>query len=179
MSATMAAIVLAAVALGAARGAAGAAVAVAAAALLLLGAQLDVRGINHHLRDAAGSWLGTQKAGYVLGLESTHDYLTHYFGCQVDAVDILAARRLAGNVALWDLSAPPEYPRGNRLEPFDVTATTTAGVTAALRARGIRYALAQGMPVERLSSNPAAQPLLRRATPFWRGGDCTLYRLPV
>ncbi|HUZ83039.1 MAG TPA: hypothetical protein VMU73_12435 [Gaiellaceae bacterium] len=179
MSATMAAIVLAAVALGAARGAAGAAVAVAAAALLLLGAQLDVRGFNLHLRDAAGSWLGTQKAGYVLGLESTHDYLTHYFGCQVDAVDILAAKRLAGNVALWDLSAPPGYPRRNRLEPFNVTATTAAGVTAELLTRGIRYALAQGMPVTQLSSNPAARPLLRRATPFWRGGDCTLYRLPV
>ena len=57
-------------------------------------------------------------------------------------------------------------------------AQTTAGVRAQLRGRGIRFALAQGMPVEQLSSNPAARPLLRAATPFWHEGACTLYRLP-
>jgi dolichyl-phosphate-mannose--protein O-mannosyl transferase len=34
------------------------------------------------------------------------------------------------------------------------------------------------MPVQQLSANPAAWPLLQRAVPFWSGGGCTLYRLP-
>jgi len=178
MSATVAAIVLAAVALGAARGVLGTAVVVVASAALGATAQIDTRGFNLHLRDASRSWLGTEKAGYVLGLESTHHYLERYFGCQVDAVDALAAERLRGNVALWDLSPPPDYPRHNQLEPIEITATTNAGAAAQLRSRGIRFALAQGMPVEQLSSNPAARPLLRRAVPFWHRGDCTLYRLP-
>jgi hypothetical protein len=179
MSAVVTAIVLGAVAVGEARGARGLAVVVAAGVALVAAAQLDVNGFNLHVRDAARSWLGTQKAAYVLGLESTHAYLERYFGCQVDAVDALAAKHLSGNVALWDLSPPPDYPRHNRLEPIKVTATTTAGAAAELRARGIRFALAQGQPVELLSSNPAVRPLLRRAVPFWRRADCTLYRLPA
>jgi hypothetical protein len=179
MSAALAATVLGAVALGAARGARGLVVVSAASIALIAAAQLDTNGFNLHVRDAARSWLGTQKAAYAVGLESTHHYLERYFGCQVDAVDTLAAKRLAGNVALWDLSPPPDYPRRNRLEPMNVTATTPAGVAAQLRARGIRFALAQGQPVEELSTNPAARPLLRRAVPFWRRGDCTLYRLPA
>lgn len=179
MSATVAAIVLAAVALGAARGAIGVGVTLAAAAAFLVAAQLDTHGFNGNLRDASRSWLGTQKAGYVLGLESTHHYLERYFGCQVDAVDALAAERLSGNVALWDLSPSPDYPRRNHLEPIQITATTSAGAAAQLRARRIRFALAQEMPVEQLSSNPAARPLLRRAVPFWHRGACTLYRLPA
>jgi 4-amino-4-deoxy-L-arabinose transferase-like glycosyltransferase len=179
MSAAVAAIVLAAAAFGAARGVVGAAVAVAVAAVLIAAAQIDSHDFTLNLRDASRSWLTTEKAGYVLGLESTHHYLERYFGCQVDAVDALAARHLSGNVALWDLSPPPDYPRHNRLEPIKITATTTAGAAAQLRARGIRFALAQGMPVEQLSSNVVTRPLLRRAIPFWHLGDCTLYRLPA
>jgi hypothetical protein len=179
MPAALAAIVLAAVAFGAARRVLGAGVAVAVAAVLIAAAQMDTHGFTVNLHDASRSWLTAEKAGYVLGLESTHHYLERYFGCQVDAVDALAARGLSGNVALWDLSPPPDYPRHNRLEPIKITATTTAGAAAQLRARGIRFALAQGIPVEQLSSNVAARPLLRRATPFWHSGDCTLYRLPA
>lgn len=178
MSGAVAAIVLGAVALGAARGRVGAVVALAAGVAVLAGAQLDTRGFNLHLRDAARTWLGTDKAGYVLGFQSTHDYLEHYFGCQVDAVDELAAAHLRGNVALWDLLPSPDFPRHNHLEPIHVTASSTRAAAADLRARGIRYALAQGMPVTRLSSNPVATPILRRAVPFWARGSCTLYRLP-
>jgi 4-amino-4-deoxy-L-arabinose transferase-like glycosyltransferase len=179
MSAVVVAIVLAAVAIGAARGVLGAAVAVAAAAILIAAAQIDTHGFSANLRDASRAWLATEKAGYVLGLESTHDYLERYFGCQVDAVDALAAERLSGGVGLWDLSPPPDYPRLNHLEPLKITATTTAGAAAQLRRRGIRFVLAQGMPVEQLSSNVVARPLLRRAVPFWHQGDCVLYRLPA
>ncbi len=179
LSAAIVAIILAGVALGAARGAIGAVVVVIAAAVLLVAAQLYGNYFNFNLRDATRAWLGTQKAGYVLGLESTHHYLERYFGCQVDAVDKLEAARLSGNVAIWDLSPPPDYPRHNRLEPIQITASTTAGAAAQLRARGIRFALTQGMPVEELSSNPVARPLLRRAVPFWHRGECTLYRLPA
>ncbi len=139
LSAAIVAIVLAGVALGAARGAIGAVVVVIAAAVLLVAAQLYGNYFNFNLRDATRAWLGTQKAGYVLGLESTHHYLERYFGCQVDAVDKLEAARLSGNVAIWDLSPPPDYPRHNRLEPIQITASTTAGAAAQLRARGIRF----------------------------------------
>jgi hypothetical protein len=179
MSASLAAIVLAAAALGAARGMIGSAVAVAAGVVIIAAAQIDAHGLKFNLREASRSWLATDKAGYALGLESTHDYLKRYFGCQVDAVDALAAARLSGDVALWDLSPSPEYPRYNDLEPIKITATTTSEAAAQLRARGIRFALAQGMPVEQLSSNVVARPLLRRAVQFWRRGDCTLYRLPA
>jgi hypothetical protein len=178
MSGAIAAIILAAVALGAARGRRGTCVVVAVAVAFLAAAQLDIDGFNFHLRAAARSWLGSDKAGYVIGLESTHHYLERHFGCQVDAVDALEAKGLTGNVALWDLSPPPDYPKHNRLEPIHITATTTAGAAAQLRARGIRFALTQGIPIEQLSSNPVAGPLLRRAVPFWHRGDCTLYRLP-
>jgi hypothetical protein len=58
-----------------------------------------------------------------------------------------------------------------------LTAATTAGAVRQLRSRGIRFALSQGMPVRQLSANPAVWPILQQAVPFWRGGDCTLYRL--
>jgi hypothetical protein len=177
MPAVVTAIVLAAVAVGAARGAVGVSAAFAAAVLLLVLAQLDTHGLDLHLGNAARSWLGTDKAEYALGLETRHAYLERYFGCQVDAVEALEARHLSGNVALWDLAPPPEYPRRNRLEPMKVTATTTAGAAQELRLRGIRFALAQGIPVRQLSANPAVWPILQQAVPFWRGGDCTLYRL--
>ena len=177
MPAVVTAIVLAAVAVGAARGARGVIVAFAAAVLLLVLAQLDTHGLDLRVGNAARSWLGTDKAEYALGLETRHAYLERYFGCQVDAVEALEARHLSGNVALWDLAPPPEYPRRNRLEPMKLTATTTAGAAQELRLRGIRFALAQGMPVRRLSANPAVWPILQQAVPFWRGSDCTLYRL--
>ena len=178
MPAVVVAIVLAAVALAAARGVGGTVVVLGCAVVLLALARLDTGGFNLRLNDAGRSWLGTDKAEYVLGLESTHHYLERYFGCEVDAVDALAARHLSGNVALWDLAPPPDYPRHNRLESMKITATTTAAAAAQLRSRGIRFALAQGMPVQQLSANPAAWPLLQRAMPFWSGGGCTLYRLP-
>ena len=132
MPAALAAIVLAAAAASAARRATGAAIVVAAAAALLVGAQMDTHGFNGNLRDAARSWLGTQKAGYVLGLESTHHYLERYFGCQVDAVDALAARRLRGNVASGISARRP----------------TTLGTTSWCRSRSPRRRL----PVRRHSS---------------------------
>lgn len=177
-SAVVVAIVLAAVAVGAARGAAGLAAATVLAAALAGVAQLHTQGFNLHVRGAVAAWLDSSKARYALGLETRSAYLHRYFGCQVDAVETLAARRLAGAVALWDLDPPPDYPRRNRLEPMNVTATTPAGVRAELRARGVRFALAQGRPVTELSSNPAARSVLAAARPFWRLGDCTLYRLP-
>jgi hypothetical protein len=177
MPAVVTAIVLGAVAVGAARGAGGAIVVFSTAALLVVVAQLDTHGFSLHPGEAARSWLGTDKAEYALGLETRHAYLERYFGCQVDAVEALEARRLSGNVALWDLAPPPDYPRRNRLEPMKLTAATTAGAARQLRSRGIRFALAQGMPVRQLSANPTAWPILQRAVPFWRGGDCTLYRL--
>jgi hypothetical protein len=177
MPAVVTAIVLAAVAVGAARGAVGVSAAFAAAVVLLVLAQLDTHGLDLRVGNAARSWLGTDKAEYALGLETRHAYLERYFGCQVDAVEALEARHLSGNVALWDLAPPPEYPRRNRLEPMKVTATTTAGAAQELRLRGIRFALAQGIPVRQLSANQAVWPILQQAVPFWRGGDCTLYRL--
>ncbi|HSX21932.1 MAG TPA: hypothetical protein VLE97_04060 [Gaiellaceae bacterium] len=171
-------IVLAAAALGAVRGVAGLAAATVLALALGIGAQHKTNAFNLHLRSAADSVLDTPKARYTLGLESRSAYLHRYFGCQVDAVNELAARGLRGAVALWDLSPNPGYPRANELEPIKVTAATTAGVRAQLHGRGIRFALTQGMPVEQLSSNPAARPILRAAKRFWHTGDCTLYRLP-
>ncbi|HLY94523.1 MAG TPA: hypothetical protein VKP14_06720 [Gaiellaceae bacterium] len=176
-AAVVIAIVLAAAAVGAARGRRYLAVAVALALVLAAGAQHKTSGFNLHLRAAVDGWLDTPKVRYTVGLESRQSYLHRYFGCQVDAVDELAARHLRGAVALWDLSPNPEYPRANRLEPIKVTAATPAGVRAQLRARDIRFAFAQGMPVGELSSNPAARPVLAAARPFWRRGDCTLYRL--
>lgn len=176
MPAVVTAIILGAVAVGAARGAGGALAVYGAAALLLVVAQLDTHGFSLDPGEAARPWLGTDKAEYALGLETKHAYLERYFGCQVDAVEVLAARHLSGNVALWDLAPQPEYPRRNRLEPMKLTATTTAGAARQLRSRGIRFALAQGMPVRQLSANPAVWPILQHAVPFWRRGECTLYR---
>lgn len=177
LSAAAIAIVLAAVALGAARTHVALAAVLAFALLAAGGAQLKAHGFNAHLRAAVDSWLDTPKSRYALGLESRSAYLHRYFGCLVDAADTLAARGLAGGVALWDLTPSPGFPRANLFAPIKVTATTVAGVGEELRRRDVRFALAQGMPVTQLSSNPAAAPILRSATPFWRGGDCTLYRL--
>jgi hypothetical protein len=176
-AAVVVAIVLAAVALGAARGRVGLAAVLAAGLGLAGAAQVKTSAFNLHLRAAADAWLDTPKSRYALGLETRTAYLHRYFGCQVDAVDELATARLRGGVALWDLSPPPDYPKTNRLEPFHATATSAAGVRTQLRRRGIRFALAQGMPVAELSSNPAARPVLAAARPFWHRGDCTLYRL--
>jgi hypothetical protein len=176
-TATVIAIVLGAVALVRAPGHRGLALAAVWTAAALAGAQVHTNGFNLHVRAALQAWLDTPKSGYALGLESRHAYLERYFGCQVDAVELLEARRLLGNVALWDLSPPPDFPRHNQLEPIKVTATTTAGVRSQLRARDLRFALTEQMPVVRLSSNPAALPILRAARPFWTNGVCTLYRL--
>ena len=107
-----------------------------------------------NLRDATRAWLGTQKAGYVLGLEIDPALSRALLRLPGRCGRSLEAARLSGNVAIWDLSPPPDYPRHNRLEPIQITASTTAGAAEQLRARGIRFALTQGMPVEELSSNP-------------------------
>lgn len=179
MTAVVIAIVLGAVAVGAARGLAGLAAAAVLAAALAGIAQLQTDSFNGHVRATASTWLDTSKSRYALGLETRTAYLHRYFGCQVDAVAALEARHLSGAVALWDLDPPPDYPRRNRLEPMNVTATTPAGVRAELRRRGILFALAQGRPVSELSSNPAAHDVLASARPFWRWQDCTLYRLEL
>ena len=176
MSAVIVAIILGAVAIGAARGPA----MLAAAVVLAVGAA----GVAQHIhpwstnpRTTVATWLDTEKARYALGLESRSSYLHRYYGCQVDAVDLLATRRLRGVVGLWDYDPPPNYPVHNVLEPISVDAATPAGVRDQLRARNVRFALAQGRSIATLSGNPAAQPILAAARPIWHEGDCTLYRL--
>lgn len=177
MSAVVIAIVLAATALGAARGVTGLAVAALVAAAFVTFTHVHGRHFNANVRGALSAWLETPKSRYALGLESRSTYLHRYFGCQVDAVDFLAERHLLGAVGLWELAPPPDYPRYNRLEPLHVTATTPAAAEAQLRQEGFRFVLGSGDSAVGLSSNPAAEPLLAAARPFWRHGGCTLFRL--
>jgi hypothetical protein len=179
MSAVVIAIVLGAAAMGAARGRAGLAAAAILAASLVTFAHVHGRHFDRDLRGAVSTWLLAQKSRYAIGLESRNAYLHHYFGCQVDAVDMLAQRHLRGAVGLWELAPPPDYPRENRLLPLHVTATTPAGARAQLRAEGFRFVLGPGDSAVGLSSNPAARPLLAAARPFWHLGDCTVFRLAL
>jgi hypothetical protein len=179
MSAVLIAIVLGAAAIGAARGLAGVAVAAVVAGGFATSAKLLHNSFDRNLHEVAATWLQTQKSRYALGLESTSEYLHHYFGCQVDAVDDLARRNLRGAVGLWELAPPPDYPRHNLLTPLHITATTPAAVRTQLRDEGFRYVMGVGNSAVGLSSNPAAQPVLAAARPFWHHGDCTLFRLDL
>jgi hypothetical protein len=179
MPAVLVAIVLGSVALGAARGRAWVAAAAVLAAAGVGYAHLHSDRFEHRLTPALSSWLQGTKLRYALGLESTDAYLRHYFGCQVDAVAELAAHHLRGAVGLWELAPPPDYPRENRLLPLHVTATTPAAARTQLRSEGFRYLLGTGASAVGLSTNPAAQPVLAAARPFWRHGDCTLFRLEL
>jgi hypothetical protein len=179
MSAVVIAIVLGAVAAGAARGVAGLALVATVAAASVAFAHLHGRHFDRDVRGAISTWLDTTKSRYALGLESRSAYLHHYFGCQVDAVDFLARRHLEGAVGLWELAPPPDYPRHNRLEPLHVTATTPAAVRVQLREEGFEFLLGSGSSAAGLSSNPAARPILAAARPFWHEGDCTLFNLEL
>jgi len=180
MSVIVVAIVLSAVALGAARRLAGvAAVALVAVAVTVSG-EVTRHSFSANARGAASSWLNTTKSRYALGLETRSAYLHHFFGCEVDAVDLLAARRLKGAVALWQLATTPDYPKENRLAPIHVPPTTPAGVRRELRSQGFRFALTEnGMAIRDLSSYPVVQGVLLRSTAIWHGGTCTLYRLDL
>jgi hypothetical protein len=84
-------------------------------------------------------------------------------------------------VALWYLDPTMIYPRDNRLLPIHVDGPTPASVRRELRRQGFRYALTQQgtPPVQQLSPYPVVQAVLAQSRPFWRGNDCTLYRLPL
>ena len=154
MPAVVTAIVLGAVAVGAARGAGGAIVVFSTAALLVVVAQLDTHGFSLHPGEAARSWLGTDKAEYASSVSRRDTPISNVTSAarSMRWKRWRARRLLSGNVALWDLAPPPDYPRRNRLEPMKLTAATTAGAARQLRSRGIRFApLAQGMPVRQLS----------------------------
>jgi hypothetical protein len=179
MSAVVVAIVLGAAAIGSARGLAGLAAAAVVASAFVVFAHLHGRHFDGNVHAAVSTWLQTSKSRYALGLESRDTYLHRYFGCQVDAVDVLARRHLRGAVGLWELAPPPDYPRYNRLLPLHVTATTPPTVRDQLRRQGFRYLLGAGDSAVGLSSNPAAEPVLAAAQPFWRQGDCTLFRLDL
>jgi hypothetical protein len=177
MSAVVIAIVLAAAAIGAARGLAAFAATVLVASAFVAFAHLRGHHFDRDVRGALSTWLATPKSRYALGLESRSTYLHRYFGCQVDAVDLLARQHLRGAVGLWELAPPPDYPRYNRLAPLHVTATTPAAARTQLQAEGFRFVLGSGSSAIGLSSNPAARPLLAAARAFWRSGECTLFRL--
>jgi hypothetical protein len=179
MPAIVVAIILAAVALGAARGPLWIG-AVALAALALAVSDHE----RHHsfgfdVRGTLATWLDTSDARYALGLESRSAYLHHYFGCQVDAVDALARQRLLGGVVLWYLAPSIYYPRYNLLRPIHVDAPTATGVRYELRRQGFRYALAQGIPLRDLSPYPVVQHVLADSRRIWQHRDCVLYRLAL
>jgi hypothetical protein len=179
MPAIVVTIVLAAVAFGAARSALWVG-AVALAALALAFSDHE----RHHsfgfdLRGTVATWLDTSQARYALGFETTSVYLHHWFGCQVDAVDFLARRRLSGAVALWYLAPTMDFPRDNRVAPIHVDGATAASVRYALRQQGVRYALTNGNALEKLSPYPAVKKVLSESRPFWRYQGCTLYRLAL
>jgi hypothetical protein len=179
MSAVVVAIILAAVALGAARGLAGVAAVALVALAVTVGEEARHHPFNANARGVPSVWLDTQKSRYALGLETKNAYLHHFFGCEVDAVDLLAARHLHGAVALWWLATTPDYPRDNRLAPIHVPPTTPAGVRRELRRQGFRFALTEGTSIADLSSYSVVQKVLLEARPFWHSGDCTLYRLSL
>lgn len=179
MSAVVIAIVLGAAAVGAARGLAGLALAAVVALGFATSARVRHDSFDRNVHFVIASWLQTQKSRYALGLESTSEYLHHYFGCQVDAIDLLARRHLRGVVGIWELAPPPDYPRYNRVEPFHITATTPAGVRVQLRQEGFRFVLGPSSSAVGLSSNPAAQPVLAAARPFWHYKDCYLFELDL
>ncbi len=179
MSAVVVAIVLGAVAIGAARAPVWLAVAavLAFASVVVVHARMNDFGRN--VGGAVSAWLDVPKAKYVLGLETRDAYFREYFGCQVDAVNLLAARHLDGAVGIWAGDPAPGYSKRNVLVPMVVTATTTAGVRAQLRNLGVRFALAQGQPVAQLIPGRTPAPILAAARPFWHEQDCTLYRLDL
>jgi hypothetical protein len=177
MSAVVVAIVLSAAALGAARSR----VALVGVITVALAAGLAQQAAGHSFhgdaRGALRTWLDTFDARYTLGLRSRSAYLHRYFGCQVDAVDALAIRRLRGGVALWYLAPSIYYAHDNRLRPIHVDGDTAASVRAELRREGFRYALAQGMPLEELSPYPVVQQALGNSRRIWHDRNCSLYRL--
>ncbi len=179
MSAVIVAIVLEAVAIGAAR----TPVWLAGAAVLAIVAvgvvHVRMNDFGRNVGGAVSAWLDAPKARYVLGLKTRDAYFREYFGCQVDAVNFLAARHLDGAIGIWAGDPAPGYSKRNALVPMVVTATTTAGVRAQLRGLGVRFALAQGQPVAQLIPGQAPAPILAAARPFWRKQDCTLYRLDL
>lgn len=177
MPAIVVAIVLAAAAVGAARGIRGFTASVAVAVVFVVGARVHLQDFKGSPHQALSAWLSTDKAGYALGLERPTTYLRHYFGCQVDAVRALERRRIVGTVGIFELQPPPDFPRHNTLARLELTATTPAGVRAQLARAGIHYLLSPGRSPLGLSSDPAAQPVLATAQPFWHGGGCWLFRV--
>src|SRR5262249_17236058 len=109
-SAVAVAIVLGAAALGAARSRLPLVGLIAVALGACLAQQARDHNFNTDARGAVSMWLDASEARYALGLQSRSAYLHHHFGCQVDAVDLLARRRLPGAVALWYLAPTMVYP---------------------------------------------------------------------
>jgi hypothetical protein len=179
MPAIVVAIILAAVALGAARGPILLAAAVAAALALALADHESHHSFSTDVGGTVKTWLGTSQARYALGLESTHAYLLHYFGCEVDAADVLAQRHLRGDVATWYLAQTMVFPQYNRFWPIHVDGATPASVRYELRNQGFRFAFTSGGQVTDLSPYPVVQQVLSESRPFWRGNNCTLYRLAL
>jgi hypothetical protein len=178
-SAVVVAIVLAGAAVGAARSRLALLGVVAVGVAACLAQQARSHSFTTNVRGVVAIWLDTPQARYALGLESTSAYLHRNFGCQVDAVDLLAERRLRGAVALWYLAPTMVYPRDNRVAPIHVDGATPASVREELRRQGFRYAFTQGSPVSQLSPYPVVQQVLSESRPFWRRRDCTLYRLAL
>jgi hypothetical protein len=178
-SAVVVAIVLGAAAFGAARNRLALVGVVAVALAATLAQQASSHSFDTDAHGALRTWLDTFDARYTVGLRSRNDYLRRYFGCQVDAVNTLARRRLRGGVALWYLDPTIYYARENRLRPIHVDGPTAADVRAQLRREGFRYALTQGRLLDQLSPYPAVQQALSDARPFWQYQDCTLYRLAL
>jgi hypothetical protein len=178
-SAVVIAIVLAGAAVGAAPSRPTLVVVLAIGLVACLGQEARSHSFNTNVRGAVSAWLDSSQARYALGLQSTSAYLRHYFSCQVDAVDVLAKRRLRGAVALWYLAPTMVYPRFNRVGPIHVDGATPESVREELRRQGFRYAFTQGSAVSQLSPYPAVQKVLSESRPFWRQEDCTLYRLAL
>jgi hypothetical protein len=177
MSAIVVAIVLAAAAVGAARGIWGFTASVAVAVVFVVGARVHLQDFRGSPHEALSAWLSTDKAGFALGLVRPTTYLRHYFGCQVDAVRELERRRIFGTVGIFEREPPPDFPRNNTLVRLELTAATPAGVRAQLSRDGIHYILSPGRSPLGLSSDRAARPVLASAKPFWHGGGCWLFRI--
>jgi hypothetical protein len=179
MPAIVVAIILSAVALGAARGPILVAAALAAALALGLADHARYGSFSRDVGGPVKTWLGTSQARYALGLESTRAYLLHYFGCEVDAADVLAQQHLRGGVATWYLAQTMVFPQYNRFWPIHVDGATLASVRYELRRQGFRFAFTNAGPVTDLSPYPVVQQVLSESHPFWRGNNCTLYRLSL
>jgi hypothetical protein len=178
-SAAVVAIVLGAAAVGAARSRLALVGVIAVALAACLAQQAHSHTFTGDARGTVRTWLDTFDARYTLGLRSRNAYLHRYFGCQVDAVDALARRRLRGGVALWYLDPTIYYARDNRLRPIHVDGPTAASVRAELRRQGFRYALTQDLPLQELSPYPVVEQALANSRRIWHDSDCSLYRLAL